>query len=182
MSPLDDDMRAVMAETSAMLARGELVPERIEPWWETRRPNEQTPDYLGRVLDEAGLPEMAERARLGHFDDFHAPAGVADGLEMVRLVAELRGEARKVTDPAGNPLRAETRTLRRERFAVIENAVRRGEFDATKAESERWAASKDGQDTFRELLASTRRAPPQPGRNEPCPCGSGRKWKRCHGA
>ncbi len=22
----------------------------------------------------------------------------------------------------------------------------------------------------------------QPGRNEPCPCGSGRKFKRCHGA
>jgi hypothetical protein len=20
------------------------------------------------------------------------------------------------------------------------------------------------------------------GRNEPCPCGSGRKWKQCHGA
>ena len=20
------------------------------------------------------------------------------------------------------------------------------------------------------------------GRNEPCPCGSGRKWKKCHGA
>ena len=20
------------------------------------------------------------------------------------------------------------------------------------------------------------------GRNDPCPCGSGRKWKRCHGA
>jgi uncharacterized protein len=20
------------------------------------------------------------------------------------------------------------------------------------------------------------------GRNEPCPCGGGRKWKRCHGA
>jgi SEC-C motif-containing protein len=25
-------------------------------------------------------------------------------------------------------------------------------------------------------------AAPRPGRNEPCPCGSGRKYKRCHGA
>jgi hypothetical protein len=25
------------------------------------------------------------------------------------------------------------------------------------------------------------RAPPKPGRNEPCPCGSGRKFKKCHG-
>ncbi len=25
------------------------------------------------------------------------------------------------------------------------------------------------------------RADPKPGRNDPCPCGSGRKWKKCHG-
>lgn len=28
----------------------------------------------------------------------------------------------------------------------------------------------------------TRRVEPQPGRNDPCPCGSGRKFKKCHGA
>lgn len=28
----------------------------------------------------------------------------------------------------------------------------------------------------------TRRVEPTPGRNDPCPCGSGRKYKRCHGA
>jgi uncharacterized protein len=27
-----------------------------------------------------------------------------------------------------------------------------------------------------------RRSGPKPGRNEPCPCGSGRKYKHCHGA
>jgi uncharacterized protein len=26
------------------------------------------------------------------------------------------------------------------------------------------------------------RKPPQPGRNDPCPCGSGKKYKKCHGA
>lgn len=26
------------------------------------------------------------------------------------------------------------------------------------------------------------RKPPAPGRNDPCPCGSGLKYKRCHGA
>ena len=25
------------------------------------------------------------------------------------------------------------------------------------------------------------RAEPRPGRNDPCPCGSGKKWKKCHG-
>jgi uncharacterized protein len=28
----------------------------------------------------------------------------------------------------------------------------------------------------------TRRVAPTPGRNDPCPCGSGRKYKKCHGA
>lgn len=28
----------------------------------------------------------------------------------------------------------------------------------------------------------TRRVAPQPGRNDPCPCGSGKKYKKCHGA
>jgi uncharacterized protein YecA (UPF0149 family) len=27
-----------------------------------------------------------------------------------------------------------------------------------------------------------RRAEPKPGRNDPCACGSGRKFKKCHGA
>jgi uncharacterized protein len=31
-------------------------------------------------------------------------------------------------------------------------------------------------------VPETRRAAPTPGRNDPCPCGSGRKYKKCHGA
>ena len=27
-----------------------------------------------------------------------------------------------------------------------------------------------------------RRAEPKTGRNDPCPCGSGKKYKKCHGA
>jgi uncharacterized protein len=30
-------------------------------------------------------------------------------------------------------------------------------------------------------MPGTRRVEKQPGRNEPCPCGSGRKFKKCHG-
>jgi uncharacterized protein len=26
------------------------------------------------------------------------------------------------------------------------------------------------------------RKAPEPGRNDPCPCGSGKKYKKCHGA
>lgn len=32
------------------------------------------------------------------------------------------------------------------------------------------------------VRTTPRRVEPQPGRNDPCPCGSGRKFKKCHGA
>ncbi len=32
------------------------------------------------------------------------------------------------------------------------------------------------------LKPTTRHVEPQPGRNDPCPCGSGKKFKKCHGA
>ncbi len=33
-----------------------------------------------------------------------------------------------------------------------------------------------------DLVAETKAEPvPRVGRNDPCPCGSGRKYKRCHG-
>ena len=108
--------------------------------WETRRAGELTPVYLGRVLDDyLGFPGLAKRAREGHFDDFFAPAEVADGLEIVRLVRELEGKARVV------------RKAHRVRVREVIDAVKAGEFDATKEESDRWAASKDGQDAMRML-------------------------------
>jgi uncharacterized protein YecA (UPF0149 family) len=36
-----------------------------------------------------------------------------------------------------------------------------------------------GDDTPRTPL---RRETPKVGRNDPCPCGSGKKYKKCHGA
>jgi hypothetical protein len=83
---------------------------------------------------------MPRRAREGHFDDFFAPPEVADGLELHRLVAELERRKTKL-----GPI---------ERFRVdaVIAAVKSGEFDATKEEADRWAASADGQATMRALL------------------------------
>ena len=109
--------------------------------WEGRRLGEQTPAYLGRVLDDyLGFPTLAQRAREGHFDDFFAPAEIADGLEILRLYRELEGKAQVVG-------KADRRKVRE-----VMEAVKAGEFDATKEESDRWAASKDGQETMRMLL------------------------------
>jgi preprotein translocase subunit SecA len=41
------------------------------------------------------------------------------------------------------------------------------------------AAAAGGQDAKVETI---HRASPKVGRNEACPCGSGRKFKKCHGA
>lgn len=112
--------------------------------WEGRRPQEQnaTASYLARVLrDYLGLERLAERAELGHFDDYFAPAEVADGMEMIRLVQALE-QARREASPA-----------MREKIEEVIAAVKEGEFDGTKEESDRWAQSKDGQDAMRDLLS-----------------------------
>lgn len=36
-------------------------------------------------------------------------------------------------------------------------------------------------ESIRYRVETVRRDAPKPGRNDPCPCGSGRKWKQCHG-
>lgn len=108
--------------------------------WERRRSGELTPMYLGRVLEAVELGDMPRRAREGHFDDFAAPADVADGLELIHLVTELERRKRKL-GPAG-----------RDYIDAVIVAVKEGEFDATPQESDRWAASADGQATFRQLL------------------------------
>jgi preprotein translocase subunit SecA len=33
-----------------------------------------------------------------------------------------------------------------------------------------------------DVVKTVRRDMPKVGRNEPCPCGSGKKYKKCHGA
>lgn len=180
-------MRAVMVEVMADFKAGKLEPDPVPWWWERRRDNELTPDYLGRVLADVGLEDMAAAARMGSYDDWHD----GDGMGSIRLVADLREAAREVADPQGHPYMLTTKQLRRERIAAIENAVKRGEFDATNAESDRWAASKVGQETIQAMTPAVREAADKvfdaiaekrkQGRNEPCPCGSGLKYKKCHG-
>jgi preprotein translocase subunit SecA len=41
------------------------------------------------------------------------------------------------------------------------------------------AAASGGQDAKVETM---QRSAPKVGRNDPCPCGSGKKYKKCHGA
>lgn len=117
-----------------------------ETAWEGRRRGEPTAEYLGRTLESyLGFADLAERARLGHFDDYFCPEELADGREILRLVSELTDRARATTSP-------HTRRRTRE---VIE-AVKQGEFDGTAEESQRWMASRGGQEALAELPPALR--------------------------
>jgi uncharacterized protein YecA (UPF0149 family) len=40
----------------------------------------------------------------------------------------------------------------------------------------------EGRSLIPQKVETVRRAEPKVGRNDPCPCGSGKKYKKCHGA
>jgi preprotein translocase subunit SecA len=53
------------------------------------------------------------------------------------------------------------------------------EFAAASARSQQQPARVGGDDA---AVKTVRRDEPKVGRNDPCPCGSGKKYKKCHGA
>ena len=109
-------------------------------WWQRRQPGEATPGYLARVLEAAGLTEMAADARACHYDDYLCPPDVDDGMNIHRLVGELRLAARTAD------------RIKRDRIEVIATAAIDGEFDGTAQESEAWQQSPDGQEAMRMLI------------------------------
>lgn len=89
-----------------------------------------TKDILAGELRKAGLPEMAAKAAEGYYHHFLSPLATP----CLQLAADLAG----VGSPAAIALR---------------NRHFNGEFDATKEESDDWAASPDGRDTFGRLIS-----------------------------
>lgn len=152
-TPTDRRRRAVpLTDEEAAELEGKSEDERAA--WLATLP---TYEYLARVLEAHGLRDLAHRARACEFDDWKSPHATPE----IELYHELAGHEE----------------LRRRVLA--------GEFDSTKAESDAWARSADGQASMRRLPEPMRRVLGDPyvdvGRNDPCPCGSGRKFKRCHG-
>jgi hypothetical protein len=105
-------------------------------WWTQRQHGERTATYLARVLDAADEGEMASAARLYHYDDYFCPDDIDDGMNIHRLISDLR---RRPYNP---------------RTEAIIQAAMDGEFDATRQESDEWAASPDGQRALADLQGS----------------------------
>lgn len=98
-----------------------------------------TKDKLADELMRIGLMDMSLKARDGYYHDFLSPLDLPE----ITLVNDLMGAAIAVgeRDPS-----------RRIPILVLRTRVINGDFDATTEESDEWAASPDGQETFRRLL------------------------------
>ena len=70
-------------------------------------------------------------------------------------------------------------------MALLRNCLALGQWPAAAALARRIVAVKPDDAEVQALAAVAERnaaAPPTAGRNDPCPCGSGKKFKHCHGA
>lgn len=96
---------------------------------------------LAAALSEVpGVPrEMIQRAVDGYYHDFLSPLDFPE----IQLYKDLRELAKLPATPHGS----------RPLLLALAQRVTEGEFDATKDEAEAWAASAEGQETFRQLAA-----------------------------
>jgi hypothetical protein len=102
--------------------------------------SEHTSAKLARALSEVpGMPpEMIRRAIDGYYHDFLSPLDFPE----IQLVTDLsRLAALPTTGPKA-----------REALGAMVTRVIDGDFDASKAESDAWAASLEGQETLRQLI------------------------------
>jgi hypothetical protein len=94
-----------------------------------------TKDRLAQALRDVGLSGMAEMAAQGIYDDYLSP--FADNITV--LVSALAHAA-------------EQHENKRDAILALRQRAIEGDFDATREESEAWAASPEGQETMRKLV------------------------------
>ena len=115
------------------------------------------------------------------------------GMSMGRAIAtligrELAGVVDEPADEAGFSARLGEELAEREaQLAAREQQLRRVEDRLRAWEVELHRRERNLHTRQRQTATPTspippERSPGQVGRNQPCPCGSGRKYKRCHGA
>lgn len=102
-------------------------------------PEVHTTVRLAKALQAIpGVPkDMIKRAFDGYYHDYLSPLDLPE----IQLVADLRSLASLPATPRNS----------RPLLRALADAVIAGEYDATKAESDEWARSPEGQETFRQL-------------------------------
>lgn len=100
---------------------------------------EHTTVKLAKALSAIpGVPKgMIQRAIDGYYHDYLSPLAMPE----IQLVSDLKAVAKTPATPR------DSRPL----LLAMAQRVVDGEFDASKEESDEWARSADGQETFRQL-------------------------------
>jgi hypothetical protein len=145
----------------------------------------RTPWALAALSDEiSGVDALRALALMEqhHAERWDAIEGDLNGLHAATLkrLSELHARAGNVTDAERYRLEWDVYT-RRLTLAMGEHAALLLQL-GDERQVQTWAAmTPDAVDALLDSSAAPRGGA-KAGRNEPCPCGSGRKFKRCHGA
>ena len=138
-----------------------LGPERVEPIWGT------IAYELAALQDEASRPVVLALFAVAGFK-------MVDGFDLVLMdreeyEAQMRGELPDDSPPD---------------FDLIEeyeNLARIDALERQRAEATRRAREPKAPSVRPKPASRPQTAPVRIGRNDPCPCGSGKKYKHCHG-
>jgi len=181
---IDEDLAAWLLDLPFALARFGLVQEAVEmgrAWAAiTERAN-----FLGDravILAEAGRRKEAHRQIEEAFHEFPEDVWVRIKIgDAHRALGEMEMAERSYHHALKQAVEDYDRDGALERLIpMLENLGREDEARALEAaeESRRVVKSAGPAD---ETPAEARPVSPKIGRNDPCPCGSGKKFKKCHG-
>ena len=178
------DPPSAQAAQAALLARTRVLASHLDPEALLDFPDQLRLQPRLSMWDEADgqshpdAPRAGERWALGFFealrdfaDDWQSPADQTP--EDAELLEDLLAEVQVLLlDPDGEEMRNFLEQRRNEKLATREDLVDGACFAIQ--ELRVWWLDHAPK-------PPTRRVAPQPGRNDPCPCGSGVKFKKCHG-
>lgn len=143
--------------------------------------------YLMRFGDAEATRLRQPGNESGTFEMLDAVASVAADIGAVEMLERIRGwYADELLDPTIADLPWVERNISRPYEICRDEQLGhcKGYVNSVKAEIGWWAGFSDKEPTARKpapRLVPVRQGP-KVGRNEPCPCGSGKKFKKCHGA
>jgi hypothetical protein len=124
-------------------------------------------------MDEAELEKMAMSMLPPGVDprQFKKFLGSQQGMLMADFAAFCQEKGADIQDVKGGKIPDELRALQDEWMQTSRAAL----------EGKTPHEVLGGRSIFPQKVETVRRTEPKVGRNDPCPCGSGKKYKKCHG-
>ena len=127
----------------------------------------------GPAMDEAELEKMAMTMLPPGVDprQFKKFLNSQQGVLMADFAAFCQEKGADIQDVAGGKIPDELRALQEEWMTTPRPTL----------EGKTPSELLGGRSLIPQKVETVRRAEPKVGRNDPCPCGSGKKYKKCHG-